>query len=170
MKRKPKAASSKKKKVLRKSAARVKKPARRKPVAAPKLKILHKILIVDDDPQILEVFSALLESEGYKVDTAEHALAAVAAIVRSVPDLILADIRMPIVDGKDLVRELKAHADSQQIPVVAVTGYDAPGSREAALEAGYDEYLTKPIDPRTFPAQVAAFLCQIKAKRALRAR
>ena len=90
-----------------------------------------KILLVDDDPQILEVFAALLEEAGYEVEQAEHALAAVAAIVRAPPDLILADIRMPIVDGLGLVRELKAHADSRQIPVIAVTGYDNPETREA---------------------------------------
>src|SRR5437868_4883441 len=62
----------------------------------------EKILIVDDDPQILDLFSALLQKAGYRVDKAEHALAAVAAVVRAAPDLILADIRMPIVDGKEL--------------------------------------------------------------------
>ncbi len=123
-----------------------------------------KILIVDDDPQILEVFSSLLEDAGYQIDKAEHALAAVAAVVRSAPDLILADIRMPIVDGKELVQELKSHADSRDIPVIAVTGYDAPGSREAALKAGYDDYLTKPIDPKTFGKRIGEFLGQFAAK------
>src|SRR5207253_7798746 len=112
------------------------------------------IFIVDDDPQTLEVFSSLLEDAGYQVDKAEHALAAVAAVVRSAPDLILADIRMPIVDGKELVQELKSHTDSRGIPVVSVTGYDSPGNREAALAAGYDEYLTKPIDPKTFGKRI----------------
>jgi CheY-like chemotaxis protein len=124
-----------------------------------------KILIVDDDPQILELFSALLQKAGYKVEKAEHALAAVAAVVRSAPDLILADIRMPIVDGKELAHELKSHNDSRDIPVIAVTGYDAPGSREAALEAGYDGYLTKPIDAKKFAEQVGEFLASAKKKK-----
>ena len=123
-----------------------------------------RILLVDDDPQILEVFAALLEEAGYEVEQAEHALAAVAAIVRAPPDLILADIRMPIVDGLGLVRELKAHADSRQIPVIAVTGYDNPETREAALKAGYDDYITKPIDPRRFPRQIARILRRAKSK------
>ncbi len=123
-----------------------------------------RILIVDDDPQILEVFSSLLEDAGYQVDKAEHALAAVAAVVRSAPDLILADIRMPIVDGKELVQELKSHVDSRDIPVIAVTGYDAPGSRESALKAGYDDYLTKPIDPKTFGKRIGELLGQFAAK------
>jgi two-component system cell cycle response regulator DivK len=123
------------------------------------------ILIVDDDPQILDLFGALLEKAGYEVNKAEHALAAVAAVVRSAPDLILADIRMPIVDGKELAHELKSHPDSREIPVIAVTGYDAPGTRESALKAGYDDYVTKPIDAKTFPDQVAGFLKRFKPKK-----
>src|SRR5436190_20012038 len=118
----------------------------------------RKILLVDDDPQILELYGTLLQDAGYQVDKAEHALAAVAAIVRAAPDLILADIRMPIVDGKELVQELRSHPDSRDIPVIAVTGYDIPGTRESALKSGYDDYLTKPIDAKTFTDQVAGFL------------
>jgi len=124
-----------------------------------------KILIVDDDPQILEMYSLLLQEAGYAVEQAEHSLAAIAAIVRSAPDLILADIRMPIVDGMELVRELKSHSDSRNIPVVAVTGYDSPETRQAALEAGYADYITKPIDPRRFPAHIAKLLRPAKVKR-----
>jgi two-component system, NtrC family, sensor kinase len=119
-----------------------------------------RILIVDDDPQVLEVFSALLEEVGYQVESADNALAAIAAIVRAVPDLILADIRMPIVGGMDLARELKSHVDSRRIPVVAFTGYDSPGMREAALKAGYDDYLPKPTDPGPFLDQIKNLLSQ----------
>jgi two-component system, OmpR family, response regulator len=114
-----------------------------------------RILIVDDEPQVLEVFSALLEEAGYKVDRAENALAAMAAIVRATPDLILADIRMPVVGGMDLVRELKSHIDSSIIPVVAFTGYDTPQMREEARKAGYDDFLAKPTK------DMAAFLDRI---------
>src|SRR5438874_896956 len=123
-----------------------------------------KILIMDDDPQILELFSVLLQKAGYRVDKAEHALAAVAAVVRAAPDLILADIRMPIVDGKELAHELKSHPDSRSIPVVAVTGYDGPGARESALKAGYDDYLTKPIDAKTFAKDVGEILARFKSR------
>jgi CheY-like chemotaxis protein len=118
-----------------------------------------QILLVDDDPQILQVYSALLQDAGYLVKTAENALAAVAAVVRATPDLILADIRMPIVGGMDLVRELKSHIDSRLIPVVAFTGYDTPAMREAALKAGYDDFLPKPKnDTATFLRQIARLL------------
>jgi two-component system, cell cycle response regulator DivK len=135
----------------------------------PTLKVIPnektKVLIVDDNPQILELFSALLQTAGYEVEQAEHALAAVAAVVRAAPDIILADIRMPIVDGMGLVQELKAHADSRHIPVVAVTGYDSPETHAAAIKAGYDGYLTKPIDPARFPAQIQAILKKYQSKK-----
>ena len=124
-------------------------------MAAP---VKKRILIVDDDPDAVEVLSALLESAGYEVEGAEHALAAVCAVVRSAPDLVLSDIRMPIVDGMGLATELKTHLDTRDIPVVAMTGYDTPSMREAALKAGYDGYIAKPIDAKRFPEQIAKFL------------
>ena len=127
-------------------------------MAASKMQPKQRILIVDDDPDALEMYSALLGAAGYHVDQAEHALAAVAAVVRHAPDLIISDIRMPIVDGMGLAHELKSHIDSKVIPVVALTGYDDPGTREAALKSGYDDYLTKPVDAKKFPGQVAELI------------
>jgi CheY-like chemotaxis protein len=125
-----------------------------------------RILLVDDEPAILEIFSMLLREAGYRVDTAEHAVAAMCAVVRARPDLVLADIRMPIVDGKGLVAELKSSRDTKDVPVVAITGYDGPGAEDAAYRAGYDGYLTKPIDVQKFPQQVAKFLVNGKTNRA----
>jgi CheY-like chemotaxis protein len=117
-----------------------------------------RILLVDDDRQILETFSSLLQKAGYDVDAAENALAAIAAVVRAAPDLILADIRMPIVGGMDLVRELKSHIDSRTIPVIAFTGYDSPEMRQAAHKAGYDGFLAKPKDPVPFLEEIGKLL------------
>jgi len=122
-----------------------------------------KILIVEDDPDILELLSLVLSDAGYEVDKAEHALGAVCAVVRSAPDLVLADIRMPIVDGMGLASELKSHEDTRHIPVVAVTGFDTPESRASAIRAGYDGYIAKPIDTTRFPEQIAEFLKQPRA-------
>jgi CheY-like chemotaxis protein len=126
----------------------------------------HKrILLVDDDPEALELFSALLSEAGYQVDKAANALAAICAVIRHAPDLVLADIRMPIIDGAELARELKRHRDSSHIPVVALTGYDTPGMRESALQSGYDDYITKPINLPRFHEQLAKVLRQGKTKR-----
>src|SRR5437870_4300699 len=117
-----------------------------------------KILIVEDDADVREVISAVLKDAGYEVNEAEHALGAICAMVRGGADLILTDIRMPIVDGLGLVRELKLHEDTRHIPIVTVTGLDTPESRAAARKAGCIGYITKPIDAREFPGQVAGFL------------
>ena len=77
-----------------------------------------KILVVEDDSAIRELFCSLLTAAGFETLGAEHALAAVCAIVREKPNLILVDIRMPIVDGLSLVAELKAHGDSADRNIV----------------------------------------------------
>src|SRR5439155_11777043 len=105
-----------------------------------------KILIVEDDPEMLDLLGTLLREAGYEVAQAEHALGAVCSVVRAAPDLVLADIRLPILNGLGLVSELKAHQDTKHIPVVALTGYDTQWTRESAFKAGCDGYLSKPID------------------------
>ena len=125
---------------------------------ASRSKTKQRILVVEDEPIVREFLAALLKRAGYVVEEAEHALAAICSIVRAVPDLILADIRMPIVDGLGLMRELRSHRDSRHIPVVAVTGLDTPKAREAARQAGCIGYITKPVDAKTFPDQIAEFL------------
>lgn len=129
----------------------------------------ERILLVDDEPDSLELFSALLSEAGYQVDQADNALAAICAVVRHAPDLVLADIRMPIVDGRELVREFKNHSDTRHIPVIALTGYNTPEMRESAHKAGYDDFIAKPIDPRRFPNQIAKLLRQHKLKPASKA-
>ena len=119
-----------------------------------------RVLIVEDDPDMLELLAAFLEEAGYEILKAEHALAAVCTIVRKLPDLIVADIRMPIMDGFALVRELKASRDTAGIPVVAVTGMDTPECREAAFEAGCAAFVSKPVDGSAFAAQIGALLAQ----------
>ncbi|SPE54250.1 putative Uncharacterized 14.6 kDa protein in sodA1 3'region [Verrucomicrobia bacterium] len=119
-----------------------------------------RILIVDDDPDLLDLFATLLRDAGYAVDAAPHARAAQSAIGRATPDLILADMRMPVMDGLALVRLLKAQRDTCHIPVVALTGCDTPRVRESAFEAGYDDFLAKPIDACAFPGQIADLLRQ----------
>src|SRR2546426_11826636 len=131
-------------------------------MAAAKAK--KKILVVEDDLACREISSTLLRKAGYEVHEAEHAFAAICAMVRAGADLVLTDIRMPIVDGLALVRELKAHRDTSHIPVVAITGFDTPESRAAALRAGCCGYLTKPIDAREFPRQIAKFFVEPEPK------
>ena len=116
------------------------------------------ILLVEDDTDVREILSRTLRKAGYEVQEAGHALGAVCAMVRAGADLVLTDIRMPIMDGLGLVRELKAHEDTRCVPVVAITGFDTPESRAAALEAGCVGYITKPIETGEFLNQIARFV------------
>ena len=122
-----------------------------------KPKTKKKILIVEDYSDFREILSRSLRKAGYEVQEAEHALGAICAMVRAGADLILTDIRMPIMDGLGLVRELKAHEDTRGVPVVAMTGFDTPENRAAALQAGCVGYFAKPMDAREFLGQIAEF-------------
>ena len=79
-------------------------------------------------------------------------------MVRAGADLILTDIRMPIMDGLGLVRELKAHEDTRRVPIVVMTGFDTPENRAAALDAGCVGYFAKPIDARDLLGRIAEFM------------
>src|SRR5215510_13087057 len=114
-----------------------------------------RILIVEDDSDFREVLGRSLRQAGYEVAEAEHALGAICAMVRAGADLILTDIRMPIMDGLGLVRELKAHEDTRRVPVVAMTGFDTPENRKAALQAGCVGYIPKPMEAQDFLGRIA---------------
>lgn len=105
------------------------------------------ILIVDDDPDTLEVECALLQSQGCKLTCVESVEAAVAAIRRDPPDLVITDCAMPIQDGFDLIHRIKAQPELDAIPTLMVTAHANPELRDRALQEGFDAFLTKPVDP-----------------------
>ena len=117
-----------------------------------------RILIVDDNSTNLKLAADLLEVEGYAIDRAVDAEQAQALLEHTIPDLILMDIALPGMDGLALTRMLKADARLKHVPVVAMTAFAMSGDEREALDAGCDGYLTKPIDTRRFPQQVAAYL------------
>jgi len=88
----------------------------------------------------------LLRTKGYQVLTATDGLQAIEVAVQEVPDLILLDLRLPKIDGLSVTRHLRRHSELRAVPIVIVSGYDATKYREAALDAGCDDYLMKPID------------------------
>ncbi len=104
------------------------------------------ILVVDDVSDNRILMSLELQDMGYRVLTACDGEDAVAVAVRARPDLILMDIAMPQLDGLGATRLIRDHSDLQHIPIVAVTAFDTSGFRKAAFDAGFDGYLTKPID------------------------
>lgn len=117
-----------------------------------------KVLVVDDNPINLKLASEVLEFEGYLVEGAEDAERAQEMLKRSLPDLILMDIALPGMDGLTLTRKLKADERTRHIRILALTAFAMKGDEQKAREAGCDGYITKPIDTRNLPLQVAEIL------------
>lgn len=106
----------------------------------------HRILIVEDNPDNRILVTDLLESMGFKVLHAENGEQGVQMAHSEKPDMILMDLSLPVKDGWDATREIKAVPDLNAIPVIALTAHAMTGDREKALAAGCDDYVTKPID------------------------
>jgi diguanylate cyclase (GGDEF)-like protein len=104
------------------------------------------ILIVDDDSDLRALLETLLRSQGYLVLTAANGEEALAAVARRAPDLILLDILMPGLDGNEVARRLKANPATENIPIIIVTVQLDRAARLAGLNAGAEDFLTKPID------------------------
>jgi CheY-like chemotaxis protein len=105
------------------------------------------VLVVDDIEDSRFILRRMLETHNYGVVEAANGIEALEVARRGCPDLILMDLNMPVMDGlmaAKLIRECKGSCE--HVPIVALTAYDTYGMREAALEAGCDEYLAKPID------------------------
>ncbi|MCA9875786.1 MAG: response regulator [Ardenticatenaceae bacterium] len=117
-----------------------------------------RILIVDDDLIVRETFSELLALEGYKVATACDGLEALTTVPQFLPDVILLDVMMPVVDGYTVCRRLKNSAEWQHIPIILVTALDGRSDLIRGLDAGADEFLSKPIDRGELRARLRTML------------
>lgn len=130
-------------------------PAHEQPhIAMKKKPTKQTILIVEDDPQVMEVFSLLLEESGYAVVKAESALPALLSAGGRLPDLILADLNMPHMNGLELIGQFKKYKDTRDIPILVVTGSEEEADRQAAFKAGCAGYIRKPITAAKFLAQI----------------
>ncbi len=105
-----------------------------------------KILLVEDNEINLDMLSRRLVRKGFEVVAAKDGEAGVAMTSSERPDIILMDMSLPVVDGWEATRRLKADPQTRTIPVIALTAHAMAGDREKALEAGCDEYDTKPVD------------------------
>lgn len=117
-----------------------------------------KILIVDDEPDILEFLQYNLEREGYTVVTASDGEAGIQLAERENPDLIILDIMMPKMDGVEVCRVLRTKPQFNQTVITFLTAREEDFSQIAALETGGDDYITKPIRPRVFLSRIKALL------------
>ncbi|MEO0340250.1 MAG: response regulator transcription factor, partial [Bacteroidota bacterium] len=117
-----------------------------------------KILVVDDEPDILDILSYTLEKEGYKVLTAGDGKEGIQVAERENPNLIILDIMMPKMDGVEVCRKLRAIPAFDKTIITFLTAREEDYSQIAALEVGGDDYITKPIRPRVFLTRVKALL------------
>jgi putative two-component system response regulator len=117
-----------------------------------------RILIVDDDARNVRLLEAMLLAEGHATITAGSGQLAVHVAMIEIPDLILLDVMMPDMNGFEVVEKLKGHAVTQDIPIVMITALDDRESRLYALQAGADEFISKPVDRSELSARVKNLL------------
>lgn len=117
-----------------------------------------RILIIEDNPANMELMAYLLKAFGHTPLYAHDGLEGIDVARREMPDVIICDVNLPKLDGYEVVRDLKSRPALRAIPVVAVTALAMVGDREKMLNAGFDGYLPKPIEPETFVAQVERFI------------
>jgi CheY-like chemotaxis protein len=121
---------------------------------------MSAILVVDDNPINLKLISDLLESKGHEIFKAVDAEEAQVVLADILPELILMDIALPGMDGLTLTRILKANERTRHIRIIALTAFAMKADEVKARDAGCDGYVTKPINTRELPTQIAEFLAR----------
>ncbi|MGH7266956.1 MAG: response regulator [Candidatus Rokuibacteriota bacterium] len=117
-----------------------------------------RVLIVEDDVDSRELLRQLIEHEGGVATAAAHAFEALDRLRASVPDVVLVDLRMPVLDGIELVTELRQDLRLAHVPMIAVTAYTTPADRQETARAGFDAHVPKPVDFDALTATVRRLL------------
>ena len=123
-----------------------------------------KILLVDDEPDILEIISFNLEKVGYQVTTASNGLEALKQAKKTLPHLIILDVMMPELDGIETCERLRKEEQFQETIIMFLTARGEDYSYVAAFDAGADDYVTKPIKPKVLLSKVKGLLRRLKKK------
>ena len=118
-----------------------------------------RILIVEDQEDLRGVLRTLLGGSGYEVIEAADGQAGVAKAQAERPDLILMDIQLPVLDGYDATRQIRANPNLEATPIIAVSSFAMKGDEEKARAAGCDHYVTKPYSPMQLLRIIRGFLC-----------
>jgi len=118
----------------------------------------HRVLIVEDERDIRELVRYTLEQEGFVVDEAADADAALERIARRAPDLMVLDVMLPGMSGLELCRRLRAQAPTAALPILMLTAKGTEVDRVLGLEMGADDYVVKPFSPREVLARIRALL------------
>src|SRR5215510_6190820 len=126
---------------------------------------MERVLIVDDDPDIIRLVSYNLMQAGFEVVTAETGRQALEIADRRPPDLIILDLMLPDVDGMEVCRSLRAHGLSTQVPIVMLTARGDEIDRVIGFELGADDYVMKPFSPRGLVLRVKSILRRSRSER-----
>jgi two-component system cell cycle response regulator DivK len=118
----------------------------------------RRVLVVDDYPDAREMYTEYLEYTGFEVVQAANGREALKQAIETRPDIILMDLSLPVMDGWEATRRLKADARTAHIPVVALTGHALAGISEGAKEAGCDGFVTKPCLPEDLVKEIRKVL------------
>jgi len=116
------------------------------------------ILVIDDEPDLRALVRVNLEQAGHRVETAENGRDALAALRRSLPDLVVLDLMLPDISGTDLCRRLRYDPNTAELPIIMLTAKSEELDRVVGFELGADDYVTKPFSPRELTLRVAAVL------------
>jgi len=117
-----------------------------------------RILVIEDNPTNMELITYLLTAFGHTPLMAHDGEEGVEAALRAAPDLILCDLALPKLDGYGVARRLKAESSLRGVPLIAVTALAMVGDRDKVIASGFDGYISKPITPETFVAEVESYL------------
>ena len=119
---------------------------------------MKRILVVEDDPVIMDLIVILLEHEGHEVARSFSAEEAISLVASHPPDLVLMDVSLPGLDGLEATRILKAREDTRRIPIIALTAHALKDDAVNASRAGCEGYIRKPISTRAFLQEISRFL------------
>jgi two-component system alkaline phosphatase synthesis response regulator PhoP len=125
-------------------------------------KRITKILLVDDDPDIIEIVSYNLVQEGFEIFTASNGKEAILKAIKEVPDLIIMDVMMPEMDGMEACENIRRIPALNHVIITFLTARNEDYSQVAGFDAGADDYITKPIKPKLLVSKVKALLRRIK--------
>jgi len=128
----------------------------------------YLILIVDDDYVTLKLLRDTLQAQGYRTIEAMNGNEAIEQTARNKPDLITMDLQLPVMDGLDATRALKANPATSDIPIITLTAVAMVGQDRIAIEAGCDEYLSKPFNIDTLLEKIRKLLNKRAARRSIR--
>ncbi|HSM08986.1 MAG TPA: response regulator transcription factor [Gemmatimonadota bacterium] len=124
----------------------------------------ERVLVVDDEPDILSILVYQLSREGFRVSTAVSGRSAIETAIAEAPDLVVLDLMLPELDGYEVLAQLRGHDSTRAIPVILLTARTEEVERLRGFDTGADDYVTKPFSPRELVARVKALLRRTRAE------